>query len=122
MKESKALLIRFINTEIVCRTDFIYKETIMKNPKTLLAATVASLISLGASTTANAVPDQPKSWEKCAGIALAGKNDCGALDGSHGCAGQAKSTNLDTEWVYVPKGTCKKISGGVVAALKPAKK
>ena len=70
---------------------------------------------------AQAVPDQPKFWEKCAGIAKAGSNDCGALDGSHGCSGQAKKDNLDTEWVYVPKGTCSKITGGTVAKVKPAK-
>ncbi|WP_285817644.1 BufA1 family periplasmic bufferin-type metallophore [Echinimonas agarilytica] len=68
-----------------------------------------------------AVPDTPKKWEKCAGIAKQGMNDCGALDGSHSCAGQAKADNLDTEWVYVPKGTCNKITGGSVVAIKPAK-
>ena len=71
--------------------------------------------------TATAVPDQPKAWEKCAGIAKAGMNDCGSLDGKHKCAGQAKLDNDDNEWVYVPKGTCTKITGGVVAAIKPAK-
>ncbi|MCL1125652.1 BufA1 family periplasmic bufferin-type metallophore [Shewanella surugensis] len=50
-----------------------------------------------------------------------GANDCGALDGSHGCAGQTKESNLANEWVYVPTGTCDKIIGGVVKAIKPAK-
>ena len=88
------------------------------------AAIVANILALGAvvSTPAQAVPEQPTHWEKCAGIAKAGKNDCGSLDKSHGCAGYAKSDNLDTEWVYVPKGTCEKITGGVVAKVKPAKK
>jgi uncharacterized membrane protein len=48
-------------------------------------------------------------------------NDCGALDGKHGCAGQAAIDNADNEWVYVSKGTCPKITGGFVAAVKPAK-
>lgn len=82
----------------------------------------ATLLGMGAiAGTALAVPDAPTQWEKCAGIARAGMNDCGALDGSHNCAGQAKADNLDTEWVYVPEGTCEKINGGRVAALKPAK-
>jgi uncharacterized membrane protein len=82
----------------------------------------AALLSAGAiATNVHAVPDSPANWEKCAGIAKAGMNDCGALDGSHNCAGQAKADNLDTEWVYVPEGTCEKISGGKVAAVKPAK-
>ncbi len=74
------------------------------------------------SSAATAVPDQPEAWEKCAGIAKAGQNDCGALDGSHGCAGHAKEDNQDTEWVYVPEGTCNKITGGQIAKVKPAKK
>ena len=83
----------------------------------------AGILAAGAAVSMNAqaVPDQPTHWEKCAGIAKAGKNDCGALDGSHGCAGQAKQDNLDIEWVYVPKGTCEKITGGSVAKVKPAK-
>jgi len=85
---------------------------------------ISSVLTLGAllsSASAFAVPEQPKNWEKCAGIAKKGMNDCGALDGKHGCAAQAPADNLDTEWVYVPEGTCKKITGGRVAKLKPAK-
>ena len=82
----------------------------------LLSAGVGSL-----SSSALAVPDAPRNWEKCAGIAKAGMNDCGALDGSHNCAGQAKADNMETEWVYVPEGTCEKITGGHVAKVKPAK-
>ncbi len=93
----------------------------MSTSNTLLAATVASLVTLGLSSTALAVPNQPESWEKCAGIAKAGKNDCGALDGSHGCSGQSTVDNRDSEWVYVPQGSCEKISGGIIAAVKLAK-
>lgn len=93
-----------------------------RNP--ILKATLASVMAVGTmlmTANASAVPDNPKQWEKCAGIAKKGMNDCGALDGKHGCAGQAKIDNADTEWVYVPAGTCTKITGGVVAAVKPAK-
>lgn len=96
----------------------------MKDNRKLVNTTLASLVALGtglAVTTANAVPDQPKFWEKCAGIAKAGKNDCGSLDGKHGCAGMAKKNKDAQEWVYVPKGTCEKIVGGKVAKIKPAK-
>ena len=89
------------------------------NKKYLITATLLGMSTLAG--TALAVPDAPVQWEKCAGIAKAGMNDCGALDGSHNCAGQAKADNLDTEWVYVPETTCEKISGGRVAAIKPAK-
>lgn len=90
-----------------------------KNP--LLTTTIASIVALSASQ-AIAVPNQPAAWEKCAGIAKMGKNDCGALDGKHGCAGQAIQDNSDQEWVYVPEGTCTKITGGIIAKVKPAKK
>jgi len=94
------------------------------NTKQIINSTLASILALGtamAASSAYAVPDQPRSWEKCAGVAKAGMNDCGALDGKHGCASQAKIDNADNEWVYVPKGTCTKITGGFVAAIKPAK-
>ncbi|ABV38987.1 conserved hypothetical protein [Shewanella sediminis HAW-EB3] len=93
----------------------------MNSTNKALGLTVAGILAAGISMGANAVPEQPTQWEKCAGIAKAGANDCGALDGSHGCAGQAKSDNLPNEWVYVPAGTCEKITGGVIKAVKPAK-
>ncbi len=85
----------------------------------LTAMTAAGWLVAG---SASAVPPQPDHWEKCAGIAKAGQNDCGALDGSHACAGQAKVDADPNEWVYVPDGTCTKIVDGKVAAVKPADK
>lgn len=82
----------------------------------IAAAAVAGLL---ASAGAHAVPDNPQVWEKCAGIAAAGKNDCGTA--SHACAGQSKVSNAADEWVYVPSGTCEKITGGTVIGEKPAK-
>ncbi len=91
----------------------------MKTTRFIFSAAVLSTAAF--SVPSYAVPDAPQAWEKCAGIAKAGKNDCGALDGSHNCAAQATMDNLDSEWVYVPQGTCEKITGGVVAKIKPAK-
>ncbi len=96
----------------------------MKDKSQLLKTTLAGVMAISTTMLAGsvfAVPDNPKQWEKCAGIAKIGMNDCGALDGKHGCAGKAKIDNDDNEWVYVPKGTCTKITGGFVAAIKPAK-
>ncbi|MBN3564240.1 BufA1 family periplasmic bufferin-type metallophore [Aliamphritea spongicola] len=87
---------------------------------TLALKTAIAGIALAGASAAMAVPDQPAAWEKCAGVAMAGKNDCGALDGKHGCAGQSTVDNAANEWVYVPEGTCAKI-GGEVAKVKPAK-
>ncbi len=93
----------------------------MNNTQKIAAVAAMSTLGMMMASGANAVPDQPENWEKCAGIAKAGKNDCGALDGSHGCAGQSKLDNSDNEWVYVPEGSCEKIVGGVVKKVKPAK-
>ena len=95
-----------------------------ENSKQIAKATLAGILAIGASLAAGsayAVPEQPKNWEKCSGISKAGMNDCGALDGKHACASQATSDNSAQEWVYVPEGTCTKITGGKVAAVKPAK-
>ena len=94
------------------------------NNKKIATTAISSILALSVLTvtSVNAVPTQPTAWEKCAGIAKTGMNDCGSLNGSHSCAGQATIDNDDNEWVYVPKGTCEKITGGVVKAVKPAKK
>ena len=94
------------------------------NPRRLLLAT--ALLGLGASTTTtalgNAAPpaagDKEKK-EKCYGIAKAGQNDCAAADGSHSCAGQAKTDKGPSEWKYVAKGTWEKEGG---KATPPKKK
>lgn len=49
--------------------------------------------------------------EKCYGVAKAGTNDCGSRNGSHSCAGQAKTDNDPNDWKYVAKGTCTKMGG-----------
>lgn len=91
------------------------------NKQTTITSAIAGIVALGVSVSAEAVPNQPKQWEKCAGIAKAGKNDCGSLDGKHSCSNQSTVTNSDQEWVYVPAGTCEKITGGFVVKVKPAK-
>ena len=95
----------------------------MQHDKPVKSA-VAGILALslsGLSMSVLAVPDQPKNWEKCTGIAKAGMNDCGALDGTHNCAGKSTVDNSSNEWLYVPQGTCTKVTGGVVNAVKSAK-
>ena len=53
-----------------------------------------------------------KGYEKCAGITRKKKNDCGA--NGHSCAGHAKKDRDKNEWIYTPKGLCKKIAGGKI--------
>ena len=73
-----------------------------------LAGFLASAALPNASLEAMPKPKW-KGYEKCAGIARKGQNDCGAK--SHACAGHAKKDSDPKEWIYVPKGLCKKIAG-----------
>ncbi|HID44371.1 MAG TPA: DUF2282 domain-containing protein [Chromatiaceae bacterium] len=75
----------------------------------ILSAVTVAMLSLGIS--GSALAGKP-GFEKCMGIAKAGKNDCGTS--SHACAGQSTKDGDADEWVYVPEGTCEKIVGGKV--------
>lgn len=77
----------------------------------LLAAALASVC------TAAAADEKKIDNEQCFGVAKAGQNDCAAADGSHGCAGMAKTDNSIHEWKYVVKGSCLK-AGGKLASAK----
>jgi uncharacterized membrane protein len=79
----------------------------------IVTSTVASLLALGMSGTALAGKE---GMEKCAGIVKAGKNDCGTAKSS--CAGTSKVDNDADAWIYVPEGTCEKITGGKVVEKK----
>ena len=74
-----------------------------------LAAVLGMALSMATSDDAFAGKE---GFEKCAGVAKAGKNDCGA--NGHSCAGQAATDGDANEWVYVPEGTCDKLVGGTV--------
>ena len=76
------------------------------NNKTLITASLAAVLSVGAISTAQAAGK-----EKCYGIAKAGQNDCANLAGTHSCAGHATKDNDIGEWKAVAKGTCKDLGG-----------
>lgn len=78
--------------------------------RSVTAGAVASLLAFGAMATSQAA--HAADLEKCAGIAAAGKNDCGTPVSS--CAGSVKQDKDAHAWVLVPKGTCEKIAGGMV--------
>lgn len=69
---------------------------------TLLAA-AALAISLGGASSAMA--GDKADMEKCYGVAMAGKNDCKAGEGTS-CAGSSKIDYQSNSWKLVPKGTC----------------
>ena len=78
--------------------------------KTLVAAAVAGLFTLGANTAALAQkPDQ----EKCWGVAKAGQNECGSNKTAHSCAGQSKMDYDPNDFKVVKAGTCVQMGGSM---------
>jgi uncharacterized membrane protein len=95
----------------------------MQNTRYMITAAIAALTSGGilASTTAQAAGAVVcAEQERCYGIAKAGKNDCATS--SSVCSGSAKQDNLKDAWIYVPKGTCQKVAGGMLALPDTKKK
>jgi len=89
----------------------------MKVDRTLIASGLATALAILATTPANAQTNIPKpsyKFEKCFGIAKAGKNDCFSV--SHQCGGTATKDHDGDAWIYVPAGTCEKIVGGSTAS------
>lgn len=82
----------------------------MENGNIIASTAIASVLALGL-TAASGEASAKEGFEKCAGIAKTGQNDCGTAN--HACAGQSTADGGD-EWVYVPTGTCDKIVGGTV--------
>lgn len=86
----------------------------MKKTNATIAA-ISGLLTLGtAVSSAPTFAADKAEMEKCYGVAKAGKNDCAGP--AHACAGQAKADAGGKEWIYVPKGTCERLSGGTVTA------
>jgi len=83
--------------------------------KTLLTAGSLATFVAGAAFIGEANAGKP-GFEKCQGVVKAGQNDCGA--NGHSCAGQAKTDNDPNEWIYLPEGTCDRLTGGKVKGAK----
>lgn len=85
----------------------------MTDMKLLVGSAMAALTTLAiTSSTTHAGPAaQPEfTFEKCYGVVKAGLNDC--QTSTHSCAGTATKDNQADAWIYVPAGTCTKITGG----------
>ena len=89
----------------------------MKENKTLISAALAGVVALGLGSLAQDASAAKPGFEKCAGVAKAGMNDCGTS--LHSCAGQAAADGDAEEWIYVPAGTCAKIAGGALKEAAP---
>ena len=92
----------------------------MNGKENLVRAAFASLLALGVATgTTLAQAADGQNTEKCAGVAKAGKNDCGTSHSS--CHGSINVDGDKEAWFEVPKGTCEKIVGAYVTTSPYAK-
>ena len=84
------------------------------NISRVLAVAIAAAAVLPRIASAGPAPVPKFDNEKCYGIAAKAANDCGTA--THSCAGTATKAKDPASWVYLPKGTCEKISGGSTSA------
>ena len=87
----------------------------MNKRQTIIAAALAGMCFAGTNAIAQDSANAKAAKEKCYGVAKAGQNDCASSNGTHSCAGQAKTDNAKEEWKYVAKGTCEKAGGTTMA-------
>lgn len=86
-------------------------DHIKKRIKSAITAAIAlGVVSASSSLLASGKAEANKDMEKCYGIAKAGMNDCGTP--THACASHSTKDADPNDWMYVPKGTCDKITGG----------
>ncbi len=88
----------------------------MSNKKNIVSAALTGAMALGLVAMSSAAIAGKPGMEKCMGVAAAGKNDCGTSQ--HACGGMAKTDSMAEEWVYVPEGTCEKLTGGKIKKKK----
>jgi uncharacterized membrane protein len=103
---ARTLVVRF-------NRQFEQMETPMSNTKTLVNSALAALATLAVTSgIAHSGPAAAPAFdnEKCYGIARAGLNDC--QTSTHSCAGTATKDSQADSWIYVPAGTCAKLTGG----------
>jgi uncharacterized membrane protein len=86
------------------------KHKIVKSAVKHLLAFIAAGTVVYTPQTAAATQSQ----EKCYGIVKAGMNDCATKTAS--CASSATKDNQKDAFIFLPKGTCEKITGGSLTA------
>jgi uncharacterized membrane protein len=89
----------------------------MNHTREILRLAIASVITIGTSGCSDYVASLNKedahargADEQCYGIARSGQNDCKSATVI--CAGYARTERDPTAYIYLPTGTCGKITGG----------
>lgn len=82
------------------------------NTRMIVSSAMAALTAIAASVTAAQSGPAAKptyEFEKCYSVVKAGLNDC--QTSTHSCAGTAAADNQGDSWIYIPAGTCSKLTG-----------
>lgn len=87
------------------------KQKKRKSHAILISGAIGALITVSAQQI-SAAPVVCAEQERCFGITRTGLNDCGTS--TTACRGSAKKDSQPDAWIYVPKGSCEKIAGGVL--------
>lgn len=82
----------------------------MSNKK-LVGFTIATAAALTFGIAPMTSTFAQENTEKCYGIVKAGMNDCATATQS--CAGSATKDRQPDAYLFVPKGVCEKIAGGM---------
>jgi uncharacterized membrane protein len=83
----------------------------MINTKLLVGSALAAITTLAASGAFAGPAAQPDyQFEKCYGVSKAATNDCQTA--THSCAGTASADNQGDAWIYLPAGSCAKLTAG----------
>ncbi|BCE00798.1 DUF2282 domain-containing protein [Marinicellulosiphila megalodicopiae] len=81
-----------------------------------IALSTAIVAGLTLASTSSIAASKKVTMEKCYGVAAAGQNDCAAGPGTS-CAGTSKTDDQKNAWLYIPEGTCEKLTGGSLEAM-----
>ncbi len=88
----------------------------MKQHDSIIRAAIAGVLAFSSLAVAGTALAADDGKEQCAGIAKAGKNDCATS--MNACHGHATADSTAEAWIYLPKGTCERITGGHVVNVK----
>jgi uncharacterized membrane protein len=91
-------------------------EPSVKQHDSIVRAAIAGVLAFSSLAVAGTVLAAEDGKEQCAGIVKAGQNDCATS--TNACHGHATADQSPEAWIYLPKGTCERISGAHIVNVK----
>ena len=86
------------------------------NKTQTIALSTAIVAGLTLASTTSIAKSKKVTMEKCYGVAASGHNDCAAGPGTS-CAGTSTMDDQKNAWIYIPEGTCEKLTDGTLEAM-----